>query len=330
MGKDVRVIVPYARNRIAYAVLQSLGGRAECHAADSISLAMCRFSRKSKGFFKYPQREGDFVLWAKEKLAEGYLIFPTFSESWVLRQHREFAGVLPRKEIIDRANSKWEVHLACREAGIPSPDTYCFEDCVVKPETGRGSAGRQYLHDVVVQERVFGPSTGVGMLFSGGKLKAKCCWRRCVELPADGGWSVVCKTISSPWHENASEILMDTLQWREGPCMVEWKGSHVIEVNPRFWGSLGLSIEAGVDFPKLMLDILRHGDCEEVCTWKTGVVASYVAGCVMRRVRPRGRFMDLRWRDPAPFLAQFGTALSNMAMGRGITLDSRRSNASIS
>lgn len=36
--------------------------------------------------------------------------------------------------------------------------------------------------------------------------------------------------------------------------MVEFKGDYVMEVNARFWGSLQLAIDCGVDFPNLLLD----------------------------------------------------------------------------
>ena len=50
-----------------------------------------------------------------------------------------------------------------------------------------------------------------------------------------------------------------------GVVMVEFKKSardgryYVIEVNPKFWGSLQLSIAAGVDFPLLLYQLLATG-----------------------------------------------------------------------
>ena len=317
-----KLVIPYGRNRIAYAVLRSLADTVDCYTADSVSLAMCRFSRRSKGYFKYPKVEGDFVVWAKERWADGYLLFPTFEEAWTLRRHHEFEDVLPSPEVIDRANNKWEVHQACEKAGVPTPKSYpMMGNGVLKPIEGRGSQGRQFLHNVLLQERVYGPSLGVGMLWHNKALKAKCVWRRITEFPADGGWSVICQTTVSRWHEECSERLMQALGWTTGPCMVEWKGDYVIEVNPRFWGSLGLSIRAGVDFPRLVLDIMQRGQCKPVFQWEEGLTMSYAAGCLMRRVRPRGPTMDWDWKDPLPFFGQFGTAASNAVRGRGLVLD---------
>jgi len=53
-----------------------------------------------------------------------------------------------------------------------------------------------------------------------------------------------------------SRRILENLAWR-GVAMVEWKqdpktGEHrLLEINPRFWGSLDLAIRAGVDFPTL-------------------------------------------------------------------------------
>jgi len=53
-----------------------------------------------------------------------------------------------------------------------------------------------------------------------------------------------------------SRRLLESLQWR-GVAMVEWKCDPrsgrplLLEINPRFWGSLALAVRAGVDFPRL-------------------------------------------------------------------------------
>ena len=59
--------------------------------------------------------------------------------------------------------------------------------------------------------------------------------------------------------------------------MVEFKldtkdgGPKLMEVNGRSWGSLPLSIVAGVDFPYLLHKIVTEGDVEPVFEYKTGV-----------------------------------------------------------
>ncbi|MDD3856814.1 MAG: ATP-grasp domain-containing protein, partial [Methanoculleus sp.] len=45
----------------------------------------------------------------------------------------------------------------------------------------------------------------------------------------------------------------------------------LMEVNPRFWGSLHLSILSGVDFPYLLYRMLMDGDVEPVPDYQEGV-----------------------------------------------------------
>jgi predicted ATP-grasp superfamily ATP-dependent carboligase len=59
--------------------------------------------------------------------------------------------------------------------------------------------------------------------------------------------------------------------------MVEFKKDQrdgrfkLMEINPRFWGSLNLAIQSGVDFPYLFYDMALTGDCDVVLDYKVGV-----------------------------------------------------------
>jgi predicted ATP-grasp superfamily ATP-dependent carboligase len=49
-----------------------------------------------------------------------------------------------------------------------------------------------------------------------------------------------------------------------------------MEINPRFWGSMQVAINAGVDFPQLLYRILKEGDTERSLSYKTGIRCRYV------------------------------------------------------
>jgi predicted ATP-grasp superfamily ATP-dependent carboligase len=49
-----------------------------------------------------------------------------------------------------------------------------------------------------------------------------------------------------------------------------------MEINPRFWGSMQVAINAGVDFPNLLNTMLRDGDIEKSLSYKTGVRCRYM------------------------------------------------------
>ena len=53
---------------------------------------------------------------------------------------------------------------------------------------------------------------------------------------------------------------------------------HLIDVNPRFWGSLAQAIACGVDFPYLLYRIALDGDVEPVTDFRTGVTTRWIGG----------------------------------------------------
>ena len=129
---------------------------------------------------------------------------------------------------------------------------------------------------VLVQRRVRGAGVGYFALRSGGKTLARFAHRRLREKPPAGGVSVLSESIAlDPELQRACDALLDRLDW-DGVAMLECKedldrgGWRAIEINGRFWGSLQLAIDAGVDFPALLVRSalgLPPGDPPE---WRVG------------------------------------------------------------
>jgi hypothetical protein len=73
-----------------------------------------------------------------------------------------------------------------------------------------------------------------------------------------------------------SRALLAALDWR-GPAMVEFKrdertGRHyLMEINGRFWGSLQLAIDSGVDFPALLVGLALGEPIGAVSSYRVGV-----------------------------------------------------------
>jgi predicted ATP-grasp superfamily ATP-dependent carboligase len=113
---------------------------------------------------------------------------------------------------------------------------------------------------LLVQERIVGPGIGIFLLRWEGRILARFAHRRLREKPPSGGVSVYRESITPPADALAyAEALLEALDWR-GVAMVEFKrdgetGSPcLMEINGRFWGSLQLAIDAGVDFPRLLVE----------------------------------------------------------------------------
>jgi predicted ATP-grasp superfamily ATP-dependent carboligase len=114
-------------------------------------------------------------------------------------------------------------------------------------------------YPLLIQQRLVGPGSGVFLLRWDGVSIASFAHRRIREKPPAGGVSVCAEAVALDADLVAqSERLLETLNWR-GVAMVEYKldaatgTPHLMEINGRFWGSLQLAIDAGVDFPRLLL-----------------------------------------------------------------------------
>ena len=110
----------------------------------------------------------------------------------------------------------------------------------------------------LLQERIVGPGIGIFVLFDRGQLVADFAHRRLREKPPAGGVSVLRESIPvDPSLREHAVRLLGPIGWH-GVAMMEFKQDQrtgnvfLMEVNGRFWGSLQLAIDAGVDFPYLL------------------------------------------------------------------------------
>lgn len=105
-----------------------------------------------------------------------------------------------------------------------------------------------------IQSFIEGSGQGIFALFNHGEPVCFFAHRRLREKPPGGGVSVLCE--SAPVNDLLrlhAEKLLRTVGW-QGVAMVEFRVSpdgegYLMEVNPRFWGSLQLAIDSGIDFP---------------------------------------------------------------------------------
>jgi protein-tyrosine-phosphatase/predicted ATP-grasp superfamily ATP-dependent carboligase len=133
---------------------------------------------------------------------------------------------------------------------------------VVKNEAERQKHLRCWLPVTPVQQQqyVSGRGVGVELLFDHGKKVWHFAHERVHEYPLSGGASSYRRSIMPPANMLLdADRLLTALKWH-GVAMVEFKmdarGQYwLMEINPRLWGSLALSLDAGVDFPNGLLQI---------------------------------------------------------------------------
>ena len=112
----------------------------------------------------------------------------------------------------------------------------------------------------LLQEYVCGQAHGIFALYNQGHPVASFAHRRLRENPPSGGVSVLCESVEkNPEAWRMARTILDYMAWH-GVAMVEFKVTadgkpYLMEVNGRFWGSLQLAIDAGVDVPWLLYQL---------------------------------------------------------------------------
>lgn len=210
------------------------------------------------------------------------------------------------------------------------------------PDELRASIGRlgAAAFPLLVQQRIVGPGVGIFLLLWSGELLARFAHRRIREKPPSGGVSVYRESIAPPSDlVRRSRALLEHFGW-QGVAMIEYKVDassgtpYLMEINGRFWGSLQLAMDAGVDFPRLLLAAACGEPVAPVLEYRAGVRSRWWWGDVdhlvarLRRSpaalalppgapgrgralldfltlwRPGDRNEILRVSDPAPFVRE--------------------------
>jgi predicted ATP-grasp superfamily ATP-dependent carboligase len=175
---------------------------------------------------------------------------------------------------------------------------------------------------VLIQERIVGPGIGVFVCCDGDDVLATFAHRRIREKPPSGGVSVLCESaLADPIAKKHAIALLKAMGWR-GVAMVEFKqnsadGSlRLMEINGRFWGSLQLAIDAGVDFPALAVDVALGRKRAPLDGYRIGTRSRWWWGDVdamltlLFRSRSQLNLPDShpgRWRTLLSFLRPWGT-----------------------
>lgn len=135
----------------------------------------------------------------------------------------------------------------------------------------------------IIQSYVSGETYGVSLLMNQGEPRAIFTHKRLRERIKSGGPSTLrVSTRNQPLEEYAVRLLSS--RKFHGVAMIEFKYDEIkkqgwfIEVNPRFWGSVGLAINAGVNFPYLLFQMAIDGDVEPILSYKEGLKAKWLLG----------------------------------------------------
>jgi predicted ATP-grasp superfamily ATP-dependent carboligase len=215
---------------------------------------------------------------------------------------------------LETARRKDHVLELAQRLGIPTPRTWHVTHIsqlpqlknrlpypvVIKPTKGSGAVGvvyaehpedlvaqflgvhRQYPYPII-QELIprEGPGYGASFLMDHRcRVKAAFVHKRLREYPVTGGASTFRESVRRDDIRDMAQTLLEALDWF-GVAMVEFKMDprdrtpKLMEINPRFWGSLSLAVAAGVNFPHLLYRMscgedfrpVEHYQIGKRCRW---------------------------------------------------------------
>ena len=272
---------------------------------------LLRFVQKEKPDVLMPVSEITTILVARYmKLLERHCRIP-FPEADIVQNAADKAFVLklaaqtgvpiPATVFLDNPSELPVKSLSIRRLGFP---------IVVKPARSRFLVGNHWQNggteyagsprelDVILnralpqaypllfQERVVGPGVGIFFLANHGRIVSMFSHRRIREKPPSGGISVLRESFpTDPRLRDYSRRLLEALKWH-GVGMVEFKKDNasgdyrLMEINGRFWGSLQLAIDAGVDFPLKLLHLACGAKVDPDLDYRLGAKTRWFWGDV--------------------------------------------------
>lgn len=264
------------------------------------------------------------------------------------------------------ARRKDKILRLSEKLGIPVPETWYVKNLsqldslktnlpypvVIKPKMGSGAIGVFYPRNPeelvaqymavhqrfpypLIQELIPQEGSGFGASFlldERGQVRASFMHKRLREYPVSGGASTLRESVRRDDVRDMGLSLLKALNWF-GVAMVEFKLDprdgipKLMEVNPRFWGSLSLAIEAGVNFPYLLYLMSRgekfkpveHYEIGKRCRWLLpGDILHFIHNPKRGRLMPHffrfwGRntaYDILSLKDPLPALGRIMTLLT--------------------
>ncbi len=281
-------------------------------------------------------------------------------------------ALLPGPEVMEASYDKWRTMQLADRVGVPTPRSHCPDSeaeveqlaatwrggAVIKPRKTSGSRGMLFIDEPgqmvaawrqvsrqfpqpVIQERIAADGEGLGvfvLIDARGELKALFGHKRLREFPVQGGPSTMRMSHRDEGLVDQSLRLLREVNFR-GVAMVEFKfdptrGEAVLmEINPRFWGSMGLAVASGVDFPLLYHMSAAGMDPEPVLEYRPDIYGRWLLpGDLMHfienpnRMRLEPSFFEFRspnlyydvisLHDPMPML---GTLIESIrrAIGKG-------------
>jgi predicted ATP-grasp superfamily ATP-dependent carboligase len=318
-----QAVIPFGEHFVSLAVTRSLGKKnikttvvsenkyamsffsKYCQEKKLIDYPITRYSQFSKNQIIMPIGE-DLIIELAKNLNK-YQFTPAFPEYPVLEM------AFNKKKLIDRA----------MELNVPSPETIYIEDddafekkskqmkfpIVIKPIRSRGGSGITFIESsdrfkeiyddslkkfgpLILQEKIpYAERYSVAILMNKDQEMKRCCVLQARRFhPIFNGPASFVETVNKPRLLELGEMLLQSIGYSgiaEVEFVIDSRNSEpkLMEINPRFWGSLQGAISAGVDFPYLLYQMILEGDIEKNLDYKKGIKTRNVIPYEYQRLR---------------------------------------------
>jgi predicted ATP-grasp superfamily ATP-dependent carboligase len=186
----------------------------------------------------------------------------------------------------------------------------------------------------MVQEYMPGEIHDVCALTDNGETKVALTQKRLKMWPARGGAGIV--NITTDWPEliEMADKLLAKIKYH-GVSVVEFKldvegQPRLMEINPKFWGTLDLSIKAGFDFPYLACKLALGQEITQDSGYKVGLTYRWIMPYELMHLFSTGKGLlsflnfsgnqtyDLNLDDPFPEFFRLPNMLSKYLQRKGI------------
>jgi len=185
--------------------------------------------------------------------------------------------------------------------------------------------------EIILQEFIHGRGCGYFVFSHNGDIKTEFMHKRLFEASPLGGPSVKAIPLHDEKLRKIGRRIVKKLDWT-GVMMVEFKKEaetgeyYLIEINPKFWGSLELSYKNGINFPLSMVEYYMEGKnikqnsySELPFSWYTLSLSSYstygpkiVFEAMKKTLNKNILFSDLHLDDPKNAFIKVMNILKNI------------------
>jgi predicted ATP-grasp superfamily ATP-dependent carboligase len=249
------------------------------------------FSKLSSQDIVYPMDETTMLHVSKNNhklsCSLGFPEYPTLekviNKSRLMRHAIEYDIPCPKTVFIDRSD---DISKISNRFEFPA---------VLKPDIGSGGKGIIFIHSLeafhavgfdfferygpfMVQEKIpFDHKYTVGVLCNrDSKVRRACVIKEVRNYPVEAGPACFAETVKHQELLDLSVRLMESLNFfgiADIDFLVDIRTGKpkLMEINPRFWGSLQVAINAGVDFPSLLSELMNEGDLKQSFDYRTGI-----------------------------------------------------------